>query len=226
ISDHVVYISADSGYKITEFIKDAKNCDPRNESEVRLCMDVLRNLHNQKLQVPHTFDIFKHIEFYESLWGDNPSIFYDYEETKSRVYELKNIVDSIPKEWTLTHLDANVDNFLLTEDKVFLIDWEYSSMQDPHMDIAMFAIYAMYDKEQVDDLINIYFEGSCSIETRKKIYCYIAMSGLLWSNWCEYKRLKGIDFGEYALRQYRYAKDFYRIVMNMERTVELEAVSY
>ena len=32
------------------------------------------------------------------------------------------------------------------------------------------------------------------------------------ATWCEYKRTLGVDFGEYSLMQYRYAKDFYRIV--------------
>ena len=40
----------------------------------------------------------------------------------------------------------------------------------------------------------------------------MAISGMLWSNWCEYKRTLGVDFGEYSLMQYRYAKEFYRIV--------------
>ena len=34
----------------------------------------------------------------------------------------------------------------------------------------------------------------------------------LWSNWCEYKSICGVEFGEYSLRQYRYAKDYYKIV--------------
>ena len=51
-------------------------------------------------------------------------------------------------------------------------------------------------------------------EIRIKIYCYIAACGLLWSNWCEYKRSLGVEFGEYSLRQYRYAKDYYKIVMD------------
>lgn len=37
-------------------------------------------------------------------------------------------------------------------------------------------------------------------------------AGLLWSNWCEYKKSLGVEFGEYSLRQYRYAKEYYRIV--------------
>ena len=82
-------------------------------------------------------------------------------------------------------------------------------MQDVHVDIAMFCIYSLYDKEQCDHLIDIYFEGNCPENIRTKIYCYISACGLLWSNWCDYKRSLGVDFGEYSIRQYRYAKEFY-----------------
>lgn len=85
-------------------------------------------------------------------------------------------------------------------------------MQDKHVDIAMFCIYAMYGKKQIDRLIDIYFEenGGCVKVTRAKIYAYVAICGLIWSNWCEYKRNLGVEFGEYSLYQYRYAKEFYR----------------
>ena len=71
-------------------------------------------------------------------------------------------------------------------EKTYLIDWEYAGMQDIHVDVAMFAIYAMYDRERIDWLIDRYFEGACPEKVRTKIYCYIAVCGLLWSNWCEY----------------------------------------
>ena len=116
----------------------------------------------------------------------------------------------------MTHIDAVADNFLfVNNDKdIRLIDWEYAAMQDPHVDIAMFCIYALFDRTQIDNLIDIYFEDKCDIKTRIKIYAYISICGLLWSNWCEYKSQLGIEFGEYSLRQYRYAKDYYQIVKN------------
>ena len=85
-------------------------------------------------------------------------------------------------------------------------------MQDPDVDLAMFSIYSLYNKEQIDNLLESYYIEGYSKETKLKIYCYIATCGLLWSNWCEYKRILGVEFGEYALRQYRYAKDYYRLV--------------
>ena len=125
---------------------------------------------------------------------------------------MKQYIDQQPKQISLTHIDAVCDNFLLKDNRIFLIDWEYAGMQDVHVDIAMFAIYAMYDREQVDQLIDAYFSEGVSKKVRLKIYCYIAVCGLLWSNWCEYKRMCGVEFGEYSIRQYRYAKEYYRIV--------------
>ena len=94
---------------------------------------------------------------------------------------------------------------------------EYSGTQDPHLDIAMFIVYAMYDRAQADRLIDLYFTEGCDEAVRLKIYCYIAVSGLLWSNWCEFKHHCGIDFGEYALRQYDYAKEYSSIFFDEYR---------
>ena len=91
-------------------------------------------------------------------------------------------------------------------------------MQDPHVDIAMFCIYALYEREQIDATINAYFTEGCSEKIRVKIYAYIAICGLLWSNWCEYKRSLGVEFGEYSLRQYRYAKEYYAIATKKIKT--------
>ncbi len=216
ICDDIIYMNPDNGYKVTGYIENARNCDLENMEEVAACMKYLRSFHEKKLKVDHEFDIFEQIDFYESLWNGAPSVYGDYKETKKNILSLKKYIASCNIEKVLTHIDAVPDNFLFTDDGIRLIDWEYAGMQDPHVDVAMFAIYAMYDEEQVEQLIDMYFYDGCSMETRKKIYCYIAMAGLLWSNWCEYKKQLGVEFGEYNLRQYRYAKDYYRLFKKLE----------
>ena len=216
IADNIIYINPNNGYKITEFIDNAKVCNPQNESDVRKCMMLLKKFHSMKLSVNHKFDIFEKIDFYESLWNGIPSIYKDYNKTKENIFELKSFIEKQNIKNVLTHIDAVPDNFLFFYDEknnenIRLIDWEYAGMQDSHVDIAMFAIYSWYDKEQVDKLIDMYFEQRCTAKIRVKIYCYIAICGLLWSNWCEYKRNLGIEFGEYSLMQYRYAKEYYKI---------------
>ena len=216
ICDDVIYINSENGYKITRFLEDARVCDPYNQDDVKRCMKKLRSFHDAGYQVEHEFDLFGQIDFYESLWKGSKSIYKDYAATKKHVWELKEFIEEHSGKKVLTHIDAVPDNFLFwnspkgSED-IRLIDWEYAGMQDPHVDVAMFAVYSLYSRQQVDCLIDLYFEQQCRMEDRIKLYCYIAVCGLLWSNWCEYKRQLGVEFGEYALRQYRYAKDYYRI---------------
>ena len=217
ICDDIRYMNPSNGFKITEYLENARACDGFDMEDVRACMAKLRAFHELKLQVKHEFDIFKQILFYESLWEGQPSVYRDYNKTKENVFLLKDYIQDHVQEKCLTHIDAVPDNFLFVknqqgETEIRLIDWEYAGMQDPHVDLAMFCIYSMYNKQQVDTLIDAYFTEGVAEEIRVKIYCYIAACGLLWSNWCEYKRNLGVEFGEYSLRQYRYAKEYFKIV--------------
>ena len=243
LCDDPVYIDPETGYKITRYLEGVRVCNADSEEDLRRCMARLRSFHEMGLKVEHSFDIFDQIEFYERLWGGRPSVYRDYPAVKERVLSLRPFIEAHVKERVLTHIDAVPDNFLFYRDGsgaelLQLTDWEYAGMQDPHVDIAMFCIYSMYDKEQVDHLIELYFAprtsgsgaenapgvldsgtennprtlgaGAPAPETVTKIYAYIAACGLLWSNWCEYKLSLGVEFGEYSLRQYRFAKDYYK----------------
>lgn len=213
ICDELIYINADNGYKITKFIENSRNCDDKNHDDLRKCMDKIKELHSLGLEVSHEFDVFEKINFYESLWENKNSIYEDYEEVKKKIFSLQDFIEKNRKPKCLTHIDTNCDNFLFATDGTLrLIDWEYAAMQDPDIDIAMFCIYSLYDKNQVDNLIDIYFNGEVDEITKIKIYAYIACCGLLWSNWCEYKLDFGIHFGEYSTKQYEYARDYYKIV--------------
>lgn len=220
LCDDVVYLNPNNGYKITRYLEDIRVADAFNQTDLQACVKKLREFHDMKLKVPHSFDIYERIDFYESLWGGKTSIFADYPETKEKMLRLKDIINLTDNEHVLTHIDAVCDNFLFYKredgsEGLQLTDWEYSGMQDPHVDIAMFCIYSYYDKKEVDNLIDIYFDGKCDVEIRRKIYCYIAICGFLWSNWTEYKRILGVEFGEYGLRQYRYAKEYYKYAMEL-----------
>ena len=213
-TEKILYLNPDNGYKISEFLESTRNSDANDILDVKRSINVLHQFHNQNYQVNHTFDLWKQIDFYESL-RNTTSAYRDYEDTKKRVLKLKPFIKENIERWSLCHIDANSDNFLIDKNnKVFLIDWEYAGMQDPDLDIAMYAIYAGYDKEKIDQVIDIYYENKCKENIRYKIYAYIAVGGLLWSNWCEYKQSLGLDFGEYSLSQYRYAKEYSKLVLN------------
>ena len=219
LCDSPLYLNPDNGYKITRYLTNSRTGDANNEADLIRMVDKLRDFHSLRLEVAHSFPLFDQIQRYEDLRENTPSAYSDYPTTKRAVFSLQEYINAQEKTFCLTHIDAVPDNFLFVEKEgdtqVQLLDWEYAGMQDPHVDLAMFSIYALYQKDQIDHLLDLYFNHSCSIQTRIKIYCYVSVCGLLWSNWCEYKNLLGVEFGQYSLCQYRYAKEYASLAKTM-----------
>lgn len=211
LSDEVLYFDEVSGLKITRYICDCHNCNPQNIHEVTTAMNTIRHLHLMNIHVNFEFNLKQKIEFYENLM--QKSLYDDYEETKKSIFLLLNAIDSMKIKKCLCHMDANPDNILIdnyTHRVKALLDWEYAAMQDPIIDIAMFAIYSGYSHNEIDRLLNIYMKDVVRDRDLKfRYYSYIAAGGLLWSNWCEYKNQLGQSFGgKYELSQYNYAKEY------------------
>ena len=215
----VVYIDKDKGYKISKFIENSHTVNPKDWNEINACLKRLKEFHRQSHRVEHYFDVFEHINYYESLM---PSVskYEDYKEIKKNIESLEPIIENLVKNWTLCHIDAVCDNFLVTENQdVYLIDFEYAAMQDPDLDVAMFIVYSLFDRQEIDQIIDIYFEHQVTPLKRYKIYSYIAIVGLLWSNWCEAKQDQELLNSSYAQQQYNYAKTFYQIVFEEARNL-------
>lgn len=212
ICDDIVHLCRETGLKVTRFWEGARTCDKDSPEDVAACMGLLRDFHGRRLSVAHAFCPFERIGYYEGLLGGRPSAYADYADTKARVMGLREFIGGAAGPSALSHIDAVPSNFVFLPDGgLRLIDWEYAAMQDPHIDIAMFSVYAMYGKEQIDGLAGAYFRDGPPDGAMGKIYAYVAVCGLLWSNWCEFKNLHGVPLGGYARRQYRYAREFCRM---------------
>lgn len=214
LSDDIIYFDGTNGYKISRFYENSRNCNPDDWNDVSRCMQTLKNFHEQKLQVSHEFSLRERIDFYEQLCSHPECIrFEDYSQVRPQMNELLDLIDRLQPPKSLTHIDSVQSNFLLLPDgSVKLIDWEYSAMCDCLVDIAMFAIYSYYEEEQLLKLMSLYFDRPASDEEKLRIYTYVALSGFLWALWAEYKASLGEEFGDYTLKMYRYAKDYYKKV--------------
>ncbi|MBT9777880.1 phosphotransferase [Clostridium sp. MCC353] len=218
LTEHIVYFDGETGYKISEYYEGAVNSNARDWNEVASCMKALHSLHDAAIQVDHRFDVRERIIFYEKLCKSQLSheagenlLFEDYKQVRANMIQLLDELDRLNRPEKLSHIDSVADNFLFLPDgSIRLIDWEYSGMCDPLIDVAMCAIYSYYDEEETERLIQIYFGRNASEEESFVIYSYMALGGFLWTLWAIYKSTVGEEFGEYTLIMYRYAKKYYR----------------
>ena len=208
--EEIISINSEKGYKLSFYMEDVKCCDPYNEKDLKMCIKSIKKIHNIKIENIKNIDLFDRILKFEKAWNQEQSAFKDYQNVKNNVFSLKNYIESCDINQKLTHLDLSPSNFLIKDDEAHIINWDYAGMQDPLVDLALFAIQANYDKNQIDHLVGLYSDFKCDQFIYKRIYAYISICGLMWSNWCEYYRQKGIEFGEYSLQQYRYAKNYFK----------------
>ncbi len=204
----------EDGLKISEFIPGTRNADALNEEDVKKCMSLIRVLHKQKYQVSSTFDLWEKILYYEKLCKKSGVTFSNgYDDLKKEMKSLYDKVDDMHPEYVFCHIDCVPDNFLINEQGTLtLIDWEYAGMNDPLLDVAMYAIYSYYTKEQMDKLLCVYLGRDASEEEQKRYYAYVAMSGFLWKLWTDYKHVSGADFGDYGDKMEAYAEEYRKYV--------------
>lgn len=212
ITEQIIYLSGETGYKISEYYEGVRTADSENWNDMARCMAVVRKLHSASLTVGHAFDLRERISFYEKLCRSCGSIlFEDYEPVKQWMLLLLDSLDVLDRPYILSHLDSNVDNFLILPDgNIKLIDWEYAGMCDPLVDISMCAIYSYYNEEEANRLLSVYLERDATEEEQFVCFSYMALGGFLWALWAVYKSAIGEEFGEYTLIMYRYAKNYFR----------------
>lgn len=215
ITEHVIYMNGETGYKISEYYEGVRTSDARDWNDVEQCMGLVKRLHNSFIRVGHRFDIRERIEFYESICcGYERKLFEDYQAVKMNMVQLMNRLDRLERPKVLSHIDSVCDNFLfLPNGDMKLIDWEYAGMCDPLIDVSMCAIYSYYNEEEVERLLGVYLGREATAEERFVYYSYIALGGFLWCLWAVYKSSVGEEFGDYTLVMYRYAKDYFKKIM-------------
>ena len=215
ISDEIIYFSKKTGCKISLFYNGAVNTSAQNREDVKKSVDLLRTVHKSGIQVAHSFDIENEILKYLKLCKEKKAIrFSDDSEIFEKMKTLFGIIRKTYIEKVLCHVDSNPDNFIkLPDGTVKLIDWEYAGMCDPIIDISMYSIYSYYSKSEMIELLKIYLQREPTHNEVLRLFIYVALGGYLWALWTQYKQSLGVEFGEYGMKMYRYAKDFYNYIL-------------
>lgn len=214
VSDEIIYFDEKNGYKITKYIDNSRQINTENPEEIKLVLKKIKSLHNSQVKVDHEFDIEERINFYYELCKKNNAIlFKDFEDVYSNIKKILEILKEIKRPQVLAHIDSAPANFLYKKGNIILLDWEYAGMADPLIDIAMYVPSKGLKKQEVSRLLDMYLERDHTKEELFIIYIYISLAGFLWSLWAQYKQSCGEDFGTYGMDQYKYARDYARLVL-------------
>lgn len=212
-----VAMDKNEGWKISEFIPNARPLDYDNWDHVEKAMGLLRKLHQSGEKTTHNFDLFVGIDdFREKLKACNRFEFDGLDELDKNISTIREFLKQDDTERVLCHGDSYSPNFLLNEqEEMSLIDWEYSGMGDPAGDLGTFIGCSNYTVEQAEKVLEIYLQEVPDTKTRRHYLAYVAVTSYYWFLWALFQESVGKPVGEFLYIWYRYTKQYGQLSLSM-----------
>ena len=207
VSPEVLHADPATGLMVTRHIDgaatmSAENFASRTGSAGR-AGKAFRRLHDSGAVFPFRFELFAMIDSYLKVLSTKdvalPEGYHDVVREADR--SVRSALAAHPLPLAPCHCDPLAENFLDTGERMWIVDWEYSGMNDPMWDLGDLSVEARFPPALEDEMIAAYFGGEPTPAERGRIVIYKAMCDLLWTLWGLIQLANGNpadDFRSYA----------------------------
>ena len=195
----------EAGIKVNEYIESAITLDSTSiKTKFDKIAPILQTIHASGKELRGEFAPFQEIKKYESLI-DEKIPYANYEAVREEVFSLEKRLADLGVDRKSCHIDLVPENFIESpQGRLYLIDWEYSSMNDPMWDLAALFLESEFTRQEEEDFLS-HYESEQTPVSREKIAIYKILQDAIWSLWTVYKEEQGADFGDYGVSRYQRA---------------------
>ncbi len=212
-----IYEDPKLGWKISHFVENSSTINPHDPEQLKQAMILARTLHDCGKTVDRQFDFYDEGARYMSLTECCGEIevprFYAMAEKAKRLSEFVR-GDNSPL--CLTHNDFFELNILRdTDDRYYLIDWEYAGMGDYANDLATFAVCCKLSYEEIEQALEYYFDRKPTPEELRHNLALVGLAGWCWTVWSVYKECQGAYVGNWIYTYMKYAKEYVNLGLKL-----------
>ena len=195
----------EAGIKVNEYIESAITLDSTSiKTKFDKIAPILQTIHASGKELRGEFAPFEEIKKYESLIEEKIP-YANYEAVREEVFSLEKRLADLGVDRKSCHIDLVPENFIESpQGRLYLIDWEYSSMNDPMWDLAALFLESEFTRQEEEAFLSRY-ESEQTPVSREKIAIYKILQDAIWSLWTVYKEEQGADFGDYGVSRYQRA---------------------
>ena len=189
IDTELLYFGED-GVKISKYIQQAETLCAQRCKEHPLILkmaDLFRKLHHCQKDTGVSFEVFAMAEDYEMIIKDKCVRMYDdYDHMKSQVMNIKSEIDQLLMPVKVPcHNDPLCENWILSGERMYLIDWEYAGMNDAIWYLADVSLEAGFGSEEDELLLTSYLLKVPSFLDRKHFLANKVYVDYLWTLWAK-----------------------------------------
>jgi thiamine kinase-like enzyme len=188
VAPEVVVADTATGVMVTRLVDGAVTMSPdafriRINSPARAAL-ALRKLHTSGGTFPFRFELFAMINDYLGiLAGKTVDLPDGYHDVVAQAESIRAALARNPAPLVPCHCDPLCENFLDDGSAMWIVDWEYSGMNDPMWDLGDLSVEAGFSGAQDDEMMRAYFAGEVLPADRGRMVVYKAMCDLLWTLW-------------------------------------------
>ena len=195
----------EAGIKVNEYIESAITLDSTSiKTKFDKIAPILQTIHASGKELRGEFAPFEEIKKYESLIEEKIP-YANYEVVREEVFSLEKRLADLGVDRKSCHIDLVPENFIESpQGRLYLIDWEYSSMNDPMWDLAALFLESEFTHQEEEAFLS-HYESEQTPVSREKIAIYKILQDAIWSLWTVYKEEQGADFGDYGVNRYQRA---------------------
>ena len=195
----------EAGIKVNEYIESAITLDSTSiKTKFDKIAPILQTIHASDKELRGEFAPFEEIKKYESLIEEKIP-YANYEAVREEVFSLEKRLADLGVDRKSCHIDLVPENFIESpQGRLYLIDWEYSSMNDPMWDLAALFLESEFTRQEEEAFLS-HYESEQTPVSREKIAIYKILQDAIWSLWTVYKEEQGADFGDYGVSRYQRA---------------------
>jgi thiamine kinase-like enzyme len=214
VSPEVLYFDDRSGVMVTRFLDGAATMSAagfrdRTGAPARAGA-AFRKLHDSGAVFPFRFELFAMIDGYLKVLANKEIVLPDgYHDVVAEAGTVRAALAAHRLPLAPCHCDPLCENFLDTGVRMWIVDWEYSGMNDPMWDLGDLSVEAGFDAGQDEEMIAAWFGGEPTPAERGRIVIYKAMCDLLWTLWGLIQHANANpadDFWAYSLNRFERCK--------------------
>src|SRR5215470_7082899 len=214
VNAEVLFFDEGDGLMLCRFLGDCVSMTPelfrsRPGAPARAAR-ALRRMHRSGQSFNFRFELFAMIDDYLKVLAKlGAALPEGYHAVVEEAGKVRQALAEHPVALAPCHCDPLSENFLDDGQRMWVVDWEYSGMNDPIWDLGDMSVEAGLGEGEDREMMAAYCDGPVPPALWGRMMIYKAMCDLLWTLWglIQHANKNPVDdFWAYALRRFERCK--------------------
>ncbi|NCF38199.1 MAG: phosphotransferase [Gammaproteobacteria bacterium] len=185
VEAHNAQVAARAGVSAEVIHADSKSEEfARRDGAAARAGRAFKKMHDWPEAFEFRFELFAMIDDYLKILDQRKAeLPAGYADVVDAAQPVREALNRNPAALAPCHCDPLCENLLDSGERMWIVDWEYSGMNDPLWDLGDLSVEGGFTPEQDIEIIRAYCGGEPSEADFGRMIIYKAMCDLLWTLW-------------------------------------------